>query len=110
MTRALAVGSLYVARHAPVGAGRERQRDLRAVRDAVALVLRGAETMQEGLVRSNLDIEMTAVLFAKIHSDAIRDFELIEAHNHTMHQLAHTAMDIFVRGILSEEGMKIYEN
>ena len=66
--------------------------------------------VSEGLVRSTLDIEMTAVLFAKIHGDAIRDFELIEAHNHTMHQLAHTAMDIFVRGILSEEGMKIYEN
>ena len=54
-----------------------------------------------GLVRANLNIELTAVLFAKIHSDAIRDFEEIEAHNHNMHQLAHTAMDVFVRGILS---------
>ena len=64
----------------------------------------------EGLVRANLDVELTAVLFAKIHNDAIRDFEEIEAHNHNMHQLGHTAMDIFVRGILSEEGMKIYKN
>lgn len=64
----------------------------------------------EGLVRANLDIELTAVLFAKIHNDAIRDFEEIEAHNHNMHQLGHTAMDIFVRGILSEEGMKIYKD
>ena len=62
----------------------------------------------EGLVRANLNIELAAVLFAKIHSDAIRDFEVIEAHNHNMHQLAHTAMDVFVRGVLSEEGLKLY--
>ena len=66
--------------------------------------------MKEGLVRANLNVELTAVLFAKIHSDALRDFEQIEAHNHSMHQLSHEAMDIFVRGILSEEGMKIYNN
>ena len=65
--------------------------------------------VNEGLVRANLNIELTAVLFAKIHNDAIRDFEEIEAHNHNMHQLAHTAMDIFVRGVLSEEGLKLYE-
>ena len=65
--------------------------------------------MQECLVRANLNIELTAVLLAKIHSDAIRDFEEIEGHGHNMHQLGHTAMDIFVRGVLSEEGMKLYE-
>ena len=65
--------------------------------------------LQEGLVRANLNIELTAVLMAKIHSDAIRDFEEIEGHGHNMHQLAHTAMDIFVRGVLSEEGMKLYQ-
>ena len=64
----------------------------------------------EGLVRANLNIELTAVLFAKIHSDAIRDFEEIEAHNHNMHQLGHAAMDIFVRGVLSEEGLKLFDN
>ena len=65
--------------------------------------------LQEGLVRANLNIELTAVLLAKIHSDAIRDFEEIEGHGHNMHQLGHTAMDIFVRGVLSEEGMKLYQ-
>ena len=64
--------------------------------------------VEQGLVRANLNIELTAVLFAKIHSDAIRDFEVIEAHNHNMHQLAHTAMDVFVRGVLSEEGLKLF--
>lgn len=66
--------------------------------------------VEQGLVRANLNVELTAVLFAKIHSDAIRDFEVIEAHNHNMHQLAHTAMDVFVRGVLSEEGLKLFEN
>ena len=65
--------------------------------------------LQEGLVRANLNIELTVVLMAKIHSDAIRDFEEIEGHGHNMHQLGHTAMDIFVRGVLSEEGMKLYK-
>ena len=65
--------------------------------------------VQAGLVRANLNIELTAVLFAKIHNDAIRDFEVIEAHNHNMHQLAHTAMDVFVRGVLSEDGLKLFE-
>ena len=64
--------------------------------------------VEEGFVRANLDIELTAVLFAKIYSDAIRDVEVIEAHNHNMHQLGHTAMDIFVRGVLSEEGMALF--
>lgn len=66
--------------------------------------------VSQGLVRADLNVELTAVLFAKIHSDAIRDFEVIEAHNHNMHQLAHTAMDVFVRGVLSEEGLKLFEN
>lgn len=64
---------------------------------------------EEGYVRANLNIELTATLFAKIHSDAIRDFEQIEAHGHNMHQLGHTAMEIFVRGVLSEKGMELYK-
>ena len=38
----------------------------------------------------------------------IRDFEEIEGRGHNMHQLGHTAMDVFVRGVLSEEGLKLY--
>ncbi len=64
--------------------------------------------VDQGLVCANLNIELTAVLFAKIHNDAIRDFEVIEAHNHNMHQLGHTAMDVFVRGVLSDEGLKLF--
>ena len=62
----------------------------------------------QGLVRANLDIKITAFLFAGLHSAAIRDFEKLEAHNHNMHQLGYTTVDILVRGILSEEGLKLY--
>ena len=65
--------------------------------------------VSEKMIRDDLNIELTAVLFAKIHSDAIRDLEIIEAHNHNMHQLGHTALDILVRGVLSEEGLKLYQ-
>ena len=63
---------------------------------------------QTGLVRANLNIELVAGLFAKIHSDAIRDLEVIEGRGYNMHQLGYTAMDVFFRGVLSEEGMKLY--
>ena len=61
-----------------------------------------------GFVRANLNIEHTAFLFAKIHSDTIRDLELLEAQNINVRHMGSTAMDIFVRGILSEEGLKLY--
>ena len=63
---------------------------------------------QEGLVRANLDLEVTATLFAKIHNDVLRDLEEIETHGYNMHLFGYTAMDIFVRGVLSEEGLKLY--
>ena len=63
---------------------------------------------QTGLVRANLNIELVAGLFAKIHSDAIRDLEEIEGHGYNMHQFGYTVMDVFIRGVLSEEGLKLY--
>ena len=64
--------------------------------------------VSQGLVRADLNIKITAFLFAGLHSAAIRDFEELEARNHNMHQLGYTTMDILVRGILSEEGLKLY--
>jgi len=58
---------------------------------------------RQGYVRANLNIALTATLFAKIHSDALRDLEEIESHGLNMHQLGHTAMDVFVRGVLTEK-------
>ena len=61
-----------------------------------------------GLVRANLNIEMTSVLFAKIYADALRDLEIMEAHGQNVMQLIRVTMDICIRGVLSEEGMKLY--
>lgn len=66
--------------------------------------------VEQGLVRANLNVEITALIFARIYSNAIRDFEELEAYNHNMHQLGHMALDILVRGILSKDGLELYDN
>ena len=65
----------------------------------------GTVTVNGGTYTSNGSGSPAVYVTADI---TIRDAELIEAHNHNMHQLAHTAMDIFVRGVLSEEGMALF--
>ncbi len=64
--------------------------------------------IESGLLRADINKEYTAVLFAKIHNDAIRDLEEIEGHGINFVQLTKAAMDIFLRGVLSEEGLKLY--
>lgn len=64
--------------------------------------------ISEGLVRENINIEMTAVLFAKFHSDTIRDLEMMEQSGYNMHTFTHIAKDVFIRGVLSQEGLKLY--
>lgn len=64
--------------------------------------------IREGLVREQLDVEMTAMLLAKLHTDAIRDMEQIESHGYKMHSYSQTAKDILIRGVLSEEGLALY--
>lgn len=64
--------------------------------------------IREGLVREQLDVEMTAMLLAKLHTDAIRDMEQIESHGYKMHTYSQTAKDILIRGVLSEEGLALY--
>lgn len=66
--------------------------------------------IEPGLVRANLNIKITALIFARIHNSAIQDFEELEAQNHNMHQLVYATMDILVRGVLSDEGLKLYKN
>ena len=64
--------------------------------------------IREGLVREQLDVEMTAVILAKLHTDAIRDMEQIENHGYKMHNYSQTIKDIIIRGVLSEEGLALY--
>lgn len=66
--------------------------------------------IREGLVREQVDVEMTAVIFAKLHTDAIRDMEQIENHGYKMHNYSQTIKDIIIRGVLSEEGLALYNN
>lgn len=66
--------------------------------------------IREGLVREQLDVEMTAVILAKLHTDAIRDMEQIESHGYKMHNYSQTIKDIIIRGVLSEEGLALYNN
>ena len=63
-----------------------------------------------GLVRASINKEYTSHLFAKIYTDALRDFEKIESKGHNLPQFSRVATDIMMRGILSEEGLKLYEN
>ena len=62
-----------------------------------------------GLVRANINKEYASHLFAKIYTDALRDFELIESKGHNLPQFSRVATDILMRGILSEEGLKLYQ-
>ena len=66
--------------------------------------------MKDGLVRTNINKEYTSHLFAKIYTDALRDFELIEAKGHNLPQFSRVATDILMRGILSEQGIKLIDN
>ena len=65
--------------------------------------------IESGLVRANINKEYTSHLFAKIYTDAMRDFELIESKGHNLSQFSRVATDILMRGILSEEGLKLYQ-
>ena len=64
--------------------------------------------IQAGLVRANINKEYTSHLFAKIYTDALRDFEHIESKGHNLPQFSRVATDILLRGILSDEGLKLY--
>ena len=66
--------------------------------------------LRAGLVRADINKEYTSHLFAKIYTDALRDFELIEAKGHNLPQFSRVATDILMRGILSEEGLKLYRS
>ena len=66
--------------------------------------------IRAGLVRANINKEYTSHLFAKVYTDALRDFEKIESKGHNLPQFCRVASDILMRGILSEEGLKLFEN
>lgn len=56
----------------------------------------------EGVVRADLNIELTAVVVAKIYADALRDFEEMETAGYNLPQLGQAALDMLMRGVLRE--------
>ena len=64
--------------------------------------------IREGLVRERVDVGVRGMLKAKLHTDAIRDMEQIESYGYKMHTYSQTAKDILIRGVLSEEGLALY--
>lgn len=56
----------------------------------------------EGVVRADINIELTAVVVAKIYADALRDFEEMEAAGYNLTQLGQAALDVLMRGVLRE--------
>ena len=65
--------------------------------------------IRDGLVRADVNKEYTSHLFAKIYTDALRDFEQIESRGQNIPKFSRVATDILMRGILSEEGLKLYQ-
>ena len=57
--------------------------------------------IEEGYVRPDLKVELTAVFFAKVHNDIIRDMDKLSEHDINVLHLGHIAIEILVRGILS---------
>lgn len=57
----------------------------------------------EGVVRADLNIELTAVVVAKIYADALRDFEEMETAGYNLPQLGQAALDVLMRGVLRED-------
>lgn len=72
-----------------------------------SVFLRGIE---EGYVRENIDVDLTAIFFAKVHNDAIRDIELLQTHDINVGQISRQALEIMVRGILTRKGLDAMEN
>lgn len=72
-----------------------------------SVFLRGIE---EGYVRENIDVDLTAIFFAKVHNDAIRDIELLQTHDINVGQISRQALEILVRGILTRKGLDAMEN
>ena len=63
--------------------------------------------IEDGLVRSNINIEMTTLLFAKLHADTIRDIETMQEHGTDISQFMYNAMEVLLRGVLTQEGLEV---
>lgn len=70
-----------------------------------SIIARGQE---QGLFRPEIDLEMCAHFFCRIHSKAIEDSVSGEYEDFPLHRIHDFSMDILLRGILTEDGMRKY--
>lgn len=69
----------------------------------INLFTRGIE---EGYVRPDLEVELTAVFFAKVHNDSIRDMDVLSERGINVLHMGRIALEILVRGILTPKGLE----
>ena len=65
--------------------------------------------IEDHLVREDINVELTSLLFAKLHADTIRHLEQLKEHKISWSAYMSNTVGILIRGILSPEGLAILE-
>lgn len=65
--------------------------------------------IEDHLVRSDINVDLTSLLFAKMHADTVRHIELLKENKISLSSYLCNTMAILIRGILSPEGLTILE-
>lgn len=79
-----------------------QEQNIRAIRTIIA---RGQE---QGLFRPEIDLEICSYIFSRMHSQAIEESVNGDIEESEMHRMTDFAIDLLLRGILTESGMKKY--
>lgn len=64
------------------------------------------ESKQKGILHEDVDVEATALLLVKLHSDLLRDMELAKEYNITLSQWSKNVMYTVIRGVLTPQAIK----
>lgn len=64
----------------------------------------------EGFVRANIDIESISLMCARMHGDIIMHLQEVNQHGMSTVRYSRAAMDVIVRGLLTEKGLEAFEN
>lgn len=65
---------------------------------------------QEGIVRTDINADDSAMFFARLHAEAIRNLEEMEKGGVNMTLYTKNMIKILVRGTLSEKGIQAFES
>ena len=65
--------------------------------------------IEDHLVRSDINVDLTSLHFAKMHADTVRHIELLKENKISLSSYLSNTMAILIRGILSPEGLTILE-